>query len=75
MLVEAENVAAGIAETRGNFWGVGADGLCDFAAIGGDRGDGGGHIVNHDVNHEAGSCGGRAIEDPHAADFVDAVVE
>lgn len=75
MLIEAENVAAGIAEAGGDFWGVCADGLGDFAAVGGDGDDGGGHVVNHDVNHQAGSCGWGAIEGPDAADFADAVVE
>jgi hypothetical protein len=75
MLVEAEDVAAGIAEACGDFGGVGADGLGDFASVGGDRGDSGGHVVNHNVNHEAGSCGWRAIQCPDAADFADAVVE
>jgi|ERR1019366_1360376 hypothetical protein len=75
MLVEAEYVAAGIAEARGDFGGVGVDRLNDLASVGGDGCEGCSHVVIHDVNHQTWSCRRRAAEDPCAADFSDAVVK
>ena len=75
MLVNTEYVAAGIAKTRGDFWSVSADRLCDFAAIRDDGCDRRGHIVNHDVHHQARSRGWRAIQNPRATYFADAIVE
>jgi hypothetical protein len=72
LLVEADHVGAGVAEAGGDFGGVGADGLDDLASMGYDRVNGCGYAVHHDVNEEAGVCGGWATEDPRAADFADA---
>ena len=63
MLVEADYVAGGVAEPGGDFGGVGADGLDDFALVGEDGVEGGGHAVAHDVKQKAGLGGGRASED------------
>lgn len=50
LLVEADHVSAGVAESRGNLRRVGADGLHDFSAIGGDRVKRLSHAVHHDVH-------------------------
>jgi hypothetical protein len=74
-LVEADDVSCGIAEAGGDFGGVGADGLDDFAAVSYDRVHRCGYAAYHDVNEEAGFCRGRATEDPSAVDFADGVVK
>jgi hypothetical protein len=75
LLVEADHVAAGVAEAGGDFGGVDADGLDDLASMGYDRVNGCGYAVHHDVNEEAGVCGGWATEDPRAADFAERIVK
>jgi len=73
-LVDADDVAAGIAEAGGDFGGVDADGLDDFAACGGNGVNSGRRVVDHDVEEVAGS-GGRAAGNPGSADLADGVVE
>jgi hypothetical protein len=63
LLVEADNVAGGVAEPGSDLGGVGAHGLDDFALVGEDGVEGGGHAVAHDVKQKAGLGGGRASED------------
>ena len=74
-LVQPDYVAARIAEAGGDFGGVGAEGLHDLAAGGDDGVQGGGHAIHHDVEQQAGLGGGRASEDPGAADFAGGVVK
>lgn len=74
-LVEADYVAAGIAEAGGDLGGVSAEWLHDVAAGGDDGVQGGGHAVHHDVEQQAGLGGGRASKDPGAADFAGGVVK
>ena len=45
LLIEADYVAGGVAEPGSDFGGVGADGLDDFALVGEDGVEGGGHAV------------------------------
>jgi len=75
MLVDAEEVAGGILEVGGDLAGGGVDRFDDLAAAGGDEGGGVGGVVDHDGDDDAGLGGGSAVEDPHSADFVDAVVK
>jgi len=75
MLVEADHVSSGIAETRGDLRGVGADWLDDLAAMGYYGVNGGGYAVYHDAKEEAGLCGRRAPKHPRAAHFVDCIVK
>ena len=75
LLVEANYVAGGVAESGSDFGGVGADGLDDFALVGEDGVEGGGHAVAHDVKQKAGLGGGRASEDEGAADLAGGVVK
>jgi len=75
LLVEADYVAGGVAEPGGDFGGVGADGLDDFALVGEDGVEGGGHAVAHDVEQKAGLGGGWASEDEGAADLAGGVVK
>src|SRR5437016_14480732 len=63
LLVEADYVAGGVAEPGSDLGGGGADGLDDFALVGEDGVEGGGHAVAHDVKEKAGLGGGRAAED------------
>jgi hypothetical protein len=63
LLVEADNVAGGIAEPGGDLGGVGGDGLDDFALVGDDGVEGAGHAAAQDVKQKAGLGGGRASED------------
>lgn len=74
MLVDAENVAAGIAEVSDDLAGVGVDGQNDLAAVGGDEVDGSSGVVDHDRDNDAGVGERAAVENPHAADL-DAVIE
>jgi hypothetical protein len=53
LLVEADHVAGGIAETSRYLGRIGADGLHDLAAVDLDGIDSRGHAVNHDVNEQA----------------------
>ena len=54
VLVDAEDVAAGVAEVSDDLAGVRVDGQDDLAAVGGDEVDGGGGAVDHDVDDDAG---------------------
>src|SRR5258708_6221218 len=74
VFVDAEAVAAGVAEVSDDLAGVGVDGQDDLAAVGGDEVDGGGGAVDHDGDDDAGVGEWAAVENPHAADL-DAVVE
>jgi hypothetical protein len=75
MLIDAEEVAGGVGECCGDFWGVFADWSGDFSAVAGDCVEGLGGVVNHDVDGEGWvGCGGED-GDPGATDFADAVVE
>jgi hypothetical protein len=74
LLVEADYVAGGVAEPGSDLGGVGADGLDDFALVGEDGVEGGGHAVAQDVKQKAGLGGGRASEDEGAADLAGGVV-
>jgi hypothetical protein len=69
LLVEADHVSSRIAKPGGDFGGVGADGLHDFAAMSDDGVNGGRYPVHHDVKEEAGLSRGRAPEHPCAAYF------
>jgi len=71
LLVEADYVAGGVAEPGSDFGGIGADGLDDFALVGEDGVEGGGHAVAQDVKQK----GGRASEDEGAADLAGGVVK
>src|SRR2546429_3014785 len=75
LLVEADYVAGGVAEPGSDFGGVGSDGLDDFALVGEDGVEGGGHAVAHNVKQKAGLGGGRASEDEGAADLAGGVVK
>src|SRR6266481_9677570 len=75
LLVEADDVSSRIAEAGRDFWGVRADWLHDFAAMGDDDVNGGGHTVNHDVKQQAGLGGGRTAEHPRAAHFAGSIVK
>jgi hypothetical protein len=75
LLVEADYVAGGVAEPGSDLGGVGADGLDDFALVGEDGVEGGGHALAHDVEQKAGLGGGRASEDEGAADLAGGVVK
>jgi hypothetical protein len=75
VLVEADDVSARIAEPGGDFGGVGADRLHDFAAMGYNGVNSGGHTINHDVKEEAGLSRGRAAEHPRAAHFAGGIVK
>jgi hypothetical protein len=74
VLVDAEDVAAGIAKVSDDLAGVRVDGQDDLAAVGGDEVDGGGGAVDHDGDDDARIGEWAAVENPHAADL-DAVVE
>src|SRR5436309_687918 len=50
LLIEAEDVAGGIAESGGDFGSVDANGLNDLAALGFDLLHGRGGVIDHDVN-------------------------
>src|SRR5262249_51554068 len=75
LLVQPEHVAARIAETGRDLGGIGAHGLHDLAAGGGDLVDRGLDLIDHDVDEESGARHGRAPGDPGAADLAEAVVE
>src|SRR6202022_1026854 len=75
MLVDAEDIAGGVAEVCGDLAGVASDGLYDLSSQGGDCIAGGGDAVDHDVDEEARGGGGRPLEGPGAADLADGVVE
>src|SRR3984893_11636196 len=75
LLVQAQDVSCGIAESCRNLGCVGSDGLYDLAAVCDDQVNGGGSAVNHDVNHQAGVRRGGASKHPGAADFADRVVK
>jgi hypothetical protein len=75
LLIEAQDVAGGVAETGGDFGSVGANGLYDFAAVSDYGLYGFRDAVDHDVDEQAGSWRGRALEYPGSTDFVDRIVE
>ena len=54
MLVDAEDIASGVAEVCSDLGGFGVDGLDDLAAVSSDEIDGGGGAVDHDVDDDAG---------------------
>src|SRR5262249_55915653 len=62
LLIGPWHVATGIAEPRGDFRCIAADGLHEFAPVGDYGVDCCGNIVDHDVDHEAGrAAGGRPV--------------
>jgi len=75
LLVDAEDVAGRVLEAGGDFGVVASDGLGDRASGGGDGLDGGGGVVHHDVDEEAGVGGGWAVEDPSSAYLAGGVVK
>jgi hypothetical protein len=50
LLIEADDVSSRVAETRGDFRRVGANGLHKLAAVGDERVNRLGHAIDHDVN-------------------------
>ena len=75
MLIQTDDVAAGIAKAGGDLGRVGADGLNDYTSVGNDSFNGFGDAVDHDVKKKTGIAGGRAPSYPGAAHFADAVVK
>ncbi len=75
MLIEAEHVSGGVAESCGDLGCVSADRLRDLAAVCDDEVQSGRGAVDHNVNHKTGRGGGRTSEDPGTADFADSVIE
>src|SRR6266481_1334465 len=75
LLVEADDVSCRVAEPGSDLGCVRADWLHDFAAMGDDDVNGGGHTVNHDVKQQAGLGGGRTAEHPRAAHFAGSIVK
>src|SRR2546428_14104779 len=59
LLVEADDVSRGIAETRSHLRRVRADRLDERASVSNDGVDGRGHAVPHDVDEQAGLRGRR----------------
>src|SRR5262249_7576152 len=75
LLVEADDVAARIADAGGDLRRVAADRLHQLAAVRDGLLDGGRDAVDHDVEEEAGLAGRRPPSHPGAAHLADAVVE
>src|SRR5215472_9962579 len=75
VLVEAEDVAGGIAEARSDFGRVRADGLHDFAALGNHLVHGSGNVVYQDVHQQADLGRRGTAQHECTAYFVDAIVK
>ena len=75
LLVEAENVSRGIAEARGDFRRVRANGLHEFAALGHELIDSRGHAVDHDIDEQSGRRRRRPARDPCPAHLAHSIVE
>src|SRR5215472_415452 len=75
MLVEPDDVSAGVTEARCDLRRVGPDGLDDFAAVGDDGLDRSGHAVHVNIEQESGRCAGRTPKHPRTAYRADRVVK
>src|SRR5215510_16158058 len=75
LLIDADDVSSGVTEPRRDLRRVAADGLHDFASVGDNLVNGGGHTINHNVKEEPGIFAGRPSEHPGPAHFTHAVVE
>jgi hypothetical protein len=74
MLIDAQDVACGIAEVSSDLVGVGVDGLGDLSAVGGDEIDSCDCVVDHDGDDDTQLIGWRTIEDPHTT-YLDTVIK
>ena len=74
-LVQADYVSCGVAEPRGDFRRVRADGLHELAAVGDDGVNRRGDTVDHDVEQQPRRRRGRPAADPGAAHFASRIVE
>src|SRR5512138_2460792 len=75
LLIQSENVSAGVAEARCDLGRIDADRLNDLAPMSGDGIDGHANVVDHDVDDETGIAGRWATLDPGAAHGARAIVE
>lgn len=74
-MIEADDVAAGIAEAGCDLRGVYSDGLDDVAPVRHYSVDGCGYAVHHDVDHEAGLRGGWPSLHPGTAYLANCVIK
>src|SRR5207247_4667679 len=74
ILIEADNVASGVAEAGGDLGRVRADGLHELAPVGDDGVNRGGRTVHHDVNEQPWR-GRRSASHPGAAHLAHSIVE
>ena len=75
LLVEADYVSSRVAEPRGDFGRIHADGLHEFAPVGDDGVNRRGDTVDHDVDQQPGRCRRRPAEDPRPAHCASCIVE
>src|SRR5207237_7300813 len=75
LLVEADHIARGIAEPSADLRRILADRLHDLPPSRRHGVEGGGNVVYHHVDHEAGCGRGRPSRDPCSAHLSHAVIE
>src|SRR5260370_36061036 len=75
LVVEADDVSRGVAESCRDFRRVGADRLHDLTVVRNNLVERGGNVVDHDVNQKTGLRRGRASPYPRPAHLPDPVVK